>query len=290
MTSGEVVKPKGRVEDLRLITGKGHFVDDLYFEKMAYMGFVRSPFAHAKIKRIDLSKVGTLPAFIASLTGEDLLKEGVAPVSQNPWPPQKRASRYQLAVGKVRFVGEPVVAIFAKDKNSLEDLIDDVEVEYEELPAVTTVEESKQNKALLYEEWNDNLSMTNEVKKGDAEKAISQASFVVKTREGIKRQEGAPIEPHAVVVSYDKEREIFQVYATVQSVHGLQGNLVTELKLPKEKFHVVTMDVGGGFGSKGAQSYPEPLVGCLFARKTGLAIKWTATRTEDTAGSCCWKR
>ena len=124
-----------------------------------------------KIKSIDLSKVASSPEFIASLTGEDLLKEGVHPVAQNPWPPQKHANRYHLAVDKVRFAGEPVAAILAKSKSSVEDLIDLVEVEYEQLPVITTIEESKQKKALLYDEWKDNLSQTNEEKKGDAAKS-----------------------------------------------------------------------------------------------------------------------
>jgi aerobic carbon-monoxide dehydrogenase large subunit len=245
------------------------------------MGLLLSPFAHARIKSINLSNVRSSPEFIASLTGEDLVKEGVLPVAQNPWPPQKRAKRYHLAVGKVRFAGEPVAAILAKSKNSLEDLIERVEVEYEQLPVITAIEESKQNKALLYEDWKDNLSQTNEVRYGDVDKAIASASYVINAREGIRRQESAPIEPHAVLVSYDKTRDVYEVYSTVQSVHGLQNILATELNIPRQKFHVKVMDVGGGFGSKGGPSYPWPLLACLFARKTGLPVKWTATRTEE---------
>jgi len=277
----EKEQPRGRIEDPRLLTGKGQFVDDLNALNQAYMGLVLSPFAHAKIKSIDLSKVRSSPKFIASLTGADLLKGGVLPVAQNPWPPQKRAKRYHLAVDKVRFAGEPVAAILARDKNSLEDLIDLVEVEYEQLPVVNTIEESKQKKALLYDDWEDNVSQTNEEKKGDAAKAISSASYVVTAREGIRRQEAAPIETHAVLVTYDVEKDVFEVTATVQSVHGLQGQLTSELGIPKEKFHVRVMDVGGGFGSKGGPSYPWPLLACLFAKKTGLPVKWTASRTEE---------
>jgi len=277
----EKKQPKGRVEDRRLLTGKGRFVDDLNAPNQAYMGLVLSPFAHAKIKSIDLSKVRSSPNFIASLTGEDLLKEGVHPVAQNPWPPQRRANRYHLAVDKVRFAGEPVVAILVKDKNSLEDLIDLVEVVYELLPVVTTIEESKQNKTLLYDDWKDNISQTNEEKKGDAAKAISLAAFVVSAREGIRRQEAAPIETHAAFVSYDREKDLYEVNAGVQSVHGLQDQLASELGIPKKKFHVKVMDVGGGFGTKGGASYPWPLLACMFAKKTGLPVKWTGSRTEE---------
>ena len=272
---------QGRVEDLRLITGRGRYVDDLKLEKQAYLGIVRSPYAHAKIKHIDFSKARKSPDFISSLTGEDLLKEGVLPITQDEWPQQRRAKRYHIAVDKVRFAGEPVAAILSRKKNSLEDLIEEVEVEYEALPVVTSIEESKQGKAILYEEWKDNISLTDEAKKGDAEKAISSAAYVINAREGIARQASAPIEPRAVLVAYDKVKDAYEVWATVQSVHGLQELLASELQAPKEKFHVRAMDVGGGFGSKGSQSYPEPLLACLFARKTLLPVKWTATRTEE---------
>ena len=274
-------EPEGRVEDGRLLTGKGRFVDDFKLDGQAYMGIVRSRYAHAKIKGVDFSKAQASPDFISSLTGDDLLKEGVSPISQNQWPFQKRAKRYHLAVGKVRFAGEPVAAILVRNKNSLEDLIEQVEVGFEPLPVVSTIEESKQAKAVLFEEWGGNLSMTSEVKKGDADKAIASAAYVIRAREGIARQESAPIEPRAVLVAYDKGSDGYDVWATVQSVHGTRDHLASELRMPKKSFHVRVMDVGGGFGSKGAQSYPEAPLACIFAKRTGLPVKWTATRSEE---------
>jgi carbon-monoxide dehydrogenase large subunit len=276
-----VSEPKGRVEDPRLLKGRGRFVDDLKFEGQAYMGFVRSPFAHAAIKSIDLSKVRSSPDFIAALTGEDLIKEGVTAISQNQWPSQKPAKRYHLAVGRVRFIGEPVAAILARRKNSLEDLVEQVEVDYDPLPVVTTIEESKKGNTLIFEDWSDNLSQSGNVTWGNAEKAIASAPHVIRAKEGIARQESAPIEPRSTLVRYKKEEDVFEVYATVQTVHGLREQLASELQTPEKKFHVKVMDMGGGFGSKGSQSYPEPLLACLFSRLTGLPVKWTATRTEE---------
>ena len=273
---------KGRVEDPRLLTGKGRFVDDIKFEGQAYMGIVRSPFAHATIKRIDLSKVRSSPDFIAALTGEDLIKEGVTPISQNQWPPQKPAKRYHLAVGRVRFTGEPVAAILVRSKNSVEDLVEQVDVEYDPLPVVTTIEESKKGNTIIYEDWSDNLSQSSKAKWGNAEKAIASAPHVIRAREGIARQESAPIEPRSALVRYKREEDVYEVYATVQSVHGLREQLASELQTPEEKFHVKVMDMGGGFGSKGSQSYPEPLLACLFSRLTGLPVKWTATGRKSS--------
>jgi carbon-monoxide dehydrogenase large subunit len=272
---------KGRVEDPRLLTGKGRFVDDLKFKGQAYMGIVRSPFAHATIKCIDLSKVHSSPDFIAALTGEELIREGVTVISQNEWPPQRPAKRYHLAVGRVRFTGEPVAAILARHKNAVEDLVEQVEVDYDPLAVVTTIEESKKGDTIICENWTDNLSQKDDVKWGNAEKAIASARHVIRAREGIARQESAPIEPRSTLVRYRKEGDVYEVYATVQSVHGLREQLASELQTSESKFHVKVMDMGGGFGSKGSQSYPEPLLACLFSRLTGLPVKWTATRTEE---------
>lgn len=275
------LKQQLRVEDPRLLTGRGRYVDDLNLDGQVFMGIVKSPFAHAKIVSIDFSKIRSSPDFVDCLTGEDLLKAGVAPVTLNPWPQQRRAARYHLAVGKVRFVGEPVAAILVRNKSSVEDLVEQVEVEYEQLPAVITIEDSKQRKQLVYDDWNDNVSQETSEESGDTEKAIASAVYVVNVKEGIRRQQAAPIEPHAVLVSYDKERDGFEVRSTVQSVHGHQNVLANELKIPRQKFHVKVWDVGGGFGSKGGPSYPWPVLACLFAKRTGLPVKWTATRTEE---------
>ncbi len=116
MKTEQELAPQRRLEDPRLLTGKGCFVDDLNIEGQVYMGIVLSPFAHAKIVKIDFSKAKSSSDFIDALTGEDLIKAGVSTVTQNPWPPQRPAKRYHLAVGRVRFVGEPVAAILAKSK------------------------------------------------------------------------------------------------------------------------------------------------------------------------------
>jgi carbon-monoxide dehydrogenase large subunit len=281
ITELKAIEPKGRVEDRRLLTGKGRYVDDLNAQGQAYMGIVRSPFAHAKIKRIDFSRVRSSPDFIASLTGEDLIKEGVTTVSQGQWGPQKPANRYHLAVGKVRFTGEPVAAILVRRKNSVEDLVEQVEVDYDPLPPVTTITESKKGTTLIYEDWGDNVYSSSDEKWGNADKTIASAPHVIRAREGIARQGSIPMEPHSVLVSYKSKEDVYDVCATVQSVHGLREKLASELQIPEEKFHVMVMDMGGGFGSKGAQSYPEPLLACIFSRRTGVPVKWTATRTEE---------
>lgn len=281
LTKLDVEERPRRVEDPRFLTGTAKFLDDLNFPGQAYMGLVLSPYAHARIRSVDLSKARDSPLFVDALTGEDLLRAGVRPVSQNPWPQQRRSKRYHLAVGETRFVGEAVAAVLARDRYSVEDLLEMVEVDYEPLPPVTTIEGSKRGEQLVYGDWKDNVSQTDEQTRGDPDRAIAAAHRVVRRRVGISRQAGAPMEPHAVVVSYDRAVDRFEVLATLQSVHGLQRALAGELGLPQSKFHVRVVDVGGGFGSKGGPSYPWPLLACVFAQRTGLTVKWTATRMEE---------
>ncbi|MHB8567689.1 MAG: xanthine dehydrogenase family protein molybdopterin-binding subunit [Nitrososphaerales archaeon] len=269
---------QGRVEDHRFLVGEGKYVDDMKPANIGYLGIVRSNYAHARIKNIDLSKVKDDPDFIDAITGQDLVKMGVGPIAELPLPGSKITNRLHLAVEKVRYVGEPVVAFVARRKYSVEDIAENIDVECDPLPVVTTIEESRNGKALLYEEWGNNKLLEVSAKKGEVGSA---STYTVKEKFGIKRQAGAPIEPRVAIASYDRDSGVYHIFATVQGAHRLKGYLTSELKVPPEKIHVTVPDVGGGFGVKGAQSYCEYMLACILAKKTGLAIKWTSTRTED---------
>jgi aerobic carbon-monoxide dehydrogenase large subunit len=267
-----------RVEDIRLLEGKGEFVDDAKVPNLAYMGLVRSTYAHAKIVRIDFSKARENPDFIDGITGEDI-KDSTAPITVVPGV--KETKRKQLAIGKVRYVGEPVAAFLSKTRYSIEDIIESIEVEYNPLAVVTSIEDSKKAEVKLYEDWPDNLFLRMGAKRGDASSAISASRTSVKARIGIKRQSGAPIEPRSYLAIYDKNNDRFDVGASAQRPFGIKNYICAELKVPPEKVHVVVKDVGGGFGTKGAQSYPEPILACIFSKKTGYAVKSTLTRSEE---------
>lgn len=270
-----------RVEDLRFLAGKAIYTDDIKPESVCYMGIVRSTYAHARIKSISFARAKENPAFISSLTGEDLEKLGIGVVHEMELPGIRRTNRHHIAVSKVRFVGEPVAAFLSKDRYSVEDIADEVEVEYEPLPSVNNIKESSTNDTLIYEEWGTNLFLDHKMKRGDAESAIRNSSYVLKARFGVKRQSGCAMEARAVIVSFDRVTGIYDISCTLQHAHRIKQYLSSELKLPPERFHVRVPDVGGGFGGKGAQSYPAPVLACIFAEKTGLTIKWVSTRTED---------
>lgn len=268
-----------RVEDLRLLTGKGIYVDDIHLPgQVGFLGIIRSPYAHAKISSISFEKAKANPELVSFVTGEEL-ELVTAPITERPIA--KSSGRRHLAFGKVRFVGEPVAAIVVSNKYAIEDIADQVEVEYEPLPVVKSIADSKSGHPLIYEDWGNNCSFVHSVSNGDTKAAFASAAHVIKTRIGIRRQAGVPIEPRAYMASYDKNNDRLLVYATSQSAHTTRAYLSNELKIPQEKIHVIVNDVGGGFGTKSAQSYSETLLCAYFAKKTGFNVRWTSTRTED---------
>jgi Aerobic-type carbon monoxide dehydrogenase, large subunit CoxL/CutL homologs len=166
-----VGQPIKRREDLPLIQGKGRYVDDIKADGVLYVGFVRSPHAHARIKSIDLSKAEKHPDAVGFLTPD----EAVPMHSWMKHPGLRHPPRYSLAREKARFVGEPVVAVAARSRYSLDDVIELVEVEYEPLKPVVNAEEAmKPGAPLLYEEWGDNVIMHTRFKTGDVEAAFAK--------------------------------------------------------------------------------------------------------------------
>ena len=268
-----------RVEDFRFLVGKGLYTDDFKPKNTAYLGIVRSPYAHARIKSIDYSQVENASDLLSFLDGKGLLEERVAPLWETPG--QRPTKRYQLAIDRTRYVGEGIAAFVTRDRYAVEDIADRIQVEYEELPVVDSIEDSKQSKSLVYDDWKDNVARVVESKRGDVQSAFSSARHMTKARIGIKRQASVAIEPRSLIATYDKDKGLYKIHASIQSSHFVQVAVSTELKVPQSNIHVIVNDVGGGFGGKGSVSYPEFSLACIFARRTGLAIKWTSTRTED---------
>ena len=259
------------------MTGSSQFTDDNKPKELCFLGFVRSPYAHALIRGTDFTKATRNEKFVSAISGEDI-RNITSPIFSAQG--QRATGRMYLALDKTVFVGEPVVAFLSKDRYALEDIAEEIEVEYEPLPPVDSVRQAKASKNKVYAQWSDNVAASFAIRKGDPEAAMKSSSYSAEVSLGIKRQAGVPMEPRCVIASYESENGRFHVLASVQSAHRLRNYLSTELGLP-ERFHVLTKDVGGGFGTKGVQSYPEAGIACIFAKKTGLYVKWSSTRTED---------
>lgn len=285
-----VGQPMRRVEDERLITGKGRYTDDISLPGQAHAFMVRSPHANAKILSIDTADAKAAEGVLAVYTGEDAKREGLGVVAspaadmlkQRNGEPLFKTTRDLIALEQVRYAGDTVAVIVAETLNQARDAADLLLIDYEALPAaVDTAGALAAETPIVWPENGSNLAYDWEL--GDeaaVSAAMKAARHVTKLKLINNRIVVNAMEPRAALGNYDKDRDHYTLYSPSQGVHS-QRNFIAQfsLKIPVEKLRVVTEDVGGGFGMK-TFVYPEyPLV--LFAsRMLGRPVKWTGDRSD----------
>ncbi|MBT3629069.1 MAG: xanthine dehydrogenase family protein molybdopterin-binding subunit [Rhodospirillaceae bacterium] len=282
-----------RKEDHRLTTGKGRYLADLSLPGMLHLTFVRSERAHATINSIDTSKAEALPGIVAVVTGEGI-KDKILPMPQpvvQPGLPAKFPKHWPLAVGKVKFHGEPIAAIVSRDKYVGADAAELIEVDYTDLPYVSGPEQALESGApLVHDDWDDNLIFEMGFTGGDTEESQAQndaeveeimqtADIVVKERFRVHRCGMTPMETRGVLASWD-ESDGLTAQITTQRPHIDRLALSDILEIPAEKMRIVApRDQGGGFGVK-APFYREPILVCYLAKTLGRPIRWVESRQE----------
>lgn len=288
-------QPVRRLEDQRLLTGKGRFSDDMNLPGQAHAIMLRSPHPHARIKSINIAPAMEVPGVLMVLTGEDQLQDGLKPIPHTPLlahpaeiqpentdgTPLFTAPHYPLAVGKVRYVGEAVAIVVATSIPAAKDGAERVEIEYEPLPAVTdTAAAAAPDAPRLFEEHHSNVCLDAEI--GDraaTEAAFARAAHVVKFDTWVQRITGVPMEPRAAVSEYDPVTKRYTLYAGSGGAVRLKNDLATVLAIPADQVRVVMHDVGGNFGTRG-MIYPEFCVVAWAARRVGRPVKWLCERSE----------
>jgi carbon-monoxide dehydrogenase large subunit len=270
-----------RTEDPRLLTGRGSYVDDRQVAGMLHLAFRRGDHAHALIRAIDCEAARTAPGVAAIFTAADF--EGAV----KPIVATSRMANYHatpmlpLARGKVRYVGEPVVAVVAESRYLAEDALERIVIDYEPLPCAIDPEDAARPGApLLHEEAGTNLLVTREFARGDADAAIASAPVCVKGRFRFHRKTPLAMENRTCLAEYEAGRGALMLHSATQIPGIVRDALAEALDLPGHRIRVVAPDVGGGFGGKGSL-YPEEIVVCLAARRLGRAVKWTSDRLED---------
>jgi carbon-monoxide dehydrogenase large subunit len=273
--------PVKRREDARLIRGRGQYTDDIKLPGMAYAAILRSPHAHARIRRIDTSRAAALPGVIRIYTGRDL--EGkVAPVPTAWIPPDsglKAPAHPALAIDTVRYVGDGVALVVAEDRYTARDALDLIEVDYEVLPAVVDQMAAIADGApQLHADVPRNIAFHWKV--GNArDETFTAAEVVVRQRFVQQRLIPNPMEPRAAVAQYEPATGMLTVWMTSQNPHIHRVLLSGILGIPEHRLRVVAPDVGGGFGSKIA-CYPDEVLTAFAARDLGRPVKWTEDRGE----------
>ncbi|MBI2986387.1 MAG: xanthine dehydrogenase family protein molybdopterin-binding subunit [Deltaproteobacteria bacterium] len=278
--------PVKRKEDPRLITGQGCYVDDVKLPGMFHCALLRSPHAHARIKRVDLSKAKAYPGVALTLTGEELAQAtnslpSVFSLGNKPAP----FADYPMAVGKVRYVGEPVAAVVAADRYIAEDALDLIEVEYDPLPAVTDVEEAiKPGAPLLFEEMGTNVTWHGTYSYGDPDKAFAEADRIIKRRLYFHRYSSTPLETFGGIAHFERATGMLTIRSNHQIPAMIHPFMAYCLRIPGNKLRMVIGDIGGGFGIKCAVYANLMIIGHLSMR-LGRPVKWIEDRREHLLAS-----
>ncbi|MEM1966081.1 MAG: molybdopterin cofactor-binding domain-containing protein [Candidatus Caldarchaeum sp.] len=272
-----------RREDPRFLKGCGRFTANLRLPSMVHAAFVRSPYAHAKIKNVDVSKARQLEGVLDVVTGADI-KDRVAPIPcawQIPGSDLKIPRYMSLAVDKVRYVGDPVAVVVAESYEAAQDAAHLVNVEYDVLPCVVNPEEAvKQNAPQLYDDIPYNKAFTWKASGGEVENAFSKADIVVSQRIINNRLQPTPMETRAVLADYNPVTDEATVYITSQNPHVHRLLLSAMTGHPEHKLRVISLDVGGGFGSK-IHCYGPEAVLLHLAKTLKRPVKWWETRSEN---------
>jgi carbon-monoxide dehydrogenase large subunit len=267
-----------RKEDPRFLTGRGRYTDDFEPPGTVHLALVRSPHAHARIRRVDASKARQLPGVLLVLTGAEAASYW-NPLAKTIDIATKIPKVYAIAVDKVRYVGEPVAVVAAVNRYVAEDAAKLVEVDYEPLPAVVTVDDALEPKALIHEEWGDNIQLQWGNTIGDVEQAFAKATYVFEETIPHHRYTGVPLEARACLAEYDPATETLTVTCSTQSPHQVRTLIAQTLGMPEQNIRVIAPDVGGAFGTK-LQANVE-VIPCLVARLLGRPVKWTEDRVEN---------
>lgn len=273
--------PIKRREDPRLIQGLSHYVDDIKLVGTLHCTFVRSDYAHADIKSINTEAAENLSGVVKVITGKDIEgKIGSIPCAAEI-EGLKVPDHPALAVGRVRFVGEPIAAVVATDPYIARDALDLIEVEYEELPVVVDMDKAiEPDSAVIYEEFGDNIAFTMPLDAGDVDTAFAEADHVVSQRFVNQRLIPNAIEPRGVLAEYLPGEGTLTVWSSTQVPHHLKTILSLLLDFPEQLVRVIAPEVGGGFGSK-LNVYPEEAVVAYLAIQLRKPVKWIEKRTES---------
>ncbi|MBW8771206.1 MAG: molybdopterin-dependent oxidoreductase [Gemmatimonadetes bacterium] len=283
MTPTPIGKAVKRREDPRLITGSATYTDDIQLPRMTYAAVLRSPWAHAHVRSIDVRHARTSPGVVAVYTGRDLA-ERVNPVPCAWMVPNcdlKVPPHPMLAVDTVRYVGDGVAFVVAESREAARDALDLIEVDYEPLAAVVDPEQATlQGAPQLHADVPSNVAFTWTVAGGDVDAAFAAAPVAVDLRIVHQRLLPSAMETRAAVASYNAGSGQLTLHVTSQNPHICRFLCSVMLKLPEHRIRVVAPEVGGAFGSK-IPTYADEALACFASMALGRPVKWTEDRSEN---------
>ncbi len=284
-----------RVEDRRFLTGQGRYVDDISLPGQCYGVTLLSPHAHARIKRVDVTRAKAVPGVLCVLTGADAVAEKLGSFTAHLMPEDfgapkgHRTFQPVLVADKVRFVGDRVAFVVAETLSQARDAAEMVEVDYEPVPAVVNLEDAAKDGAPKV--WEDcpqgnvgfRLMFGN---KEATDAAFAKAKHVVELRLENNRLSPVAMEPRAAIGDYNAAEETYTLYTTSQNPHGVRMEMSHIFHVPENGIRVIAPDVGGGFGLKG-NPFPDDALVLWAARRLRRPVKWVASRSESMLTDHC---
>jgi CO/xanthine dehydrogenase Mo-binding subunit len=279
--SGYIGKSVPRPNALRLLHGRGTFVDDLRLPCLAHVVFFRSPYAHARFRKLDFRKARAMPGVIAVVDGASLAQYC------KPWiavlghlkgiksPPQ-----YPIAIERACWQGEAIAAVVAETRSQAEDAAQHIEAEWEALPAVVDMEDSLAGRQLVHTEIGDNICFQRELDTGEVEAAFKRADIVVQESYEFGRHTGVTLEPRAILADYNAAEHTLTVYHSTQAPHMMQDIFSRHLDIPEGNVRVIAKDVGGSYGIK-VHVYADEMATAALSVMLRRPVKFIADRLES---------
>ena len=281
-------QPLTRVEDSRLLTGNGLYNDDISFENQAYMYVLRSPHANAKILDINLSETLGTSGLLKIINWKDIKRLSINNmrttflVKNRDGNEMIDTPRHILAKNNVRYVGDPILAIIAESLEIAESVAEKIVIDYEEYESVTNISNAIKNNIIsVRDEVSNNTCFDWEL--GDKEntlKEINSSTHKINIQLINNRLVPNPMECRSTIGIYDENNDEYTLYCSSQGVHSLKRKLSSILNVNENKVHVITKDVGGGFGMK-IFNYPEYILSLAASNIVRRPVKWKASRTES---------
>lgn len=279
-----VGKPMRRKEDLRLLTGRARFLEDIRLPGMLYVRVLRSPHAHARITRLDVERARTMPGVHGVLTGRDIAGK------VEPWGHQTQGlpegERLPFAVDKVTYEGQEIAAVAAETKHLAQDAVEAIEVEYELLPPLVDPEAAMADDAPLvmehieYPRGRGNVYDVYRARIGDIAQAERQRAVHVRGAFITNRPHGCALEMHGAIADYDPRGQRLTVYSSTQSVYLVRDLIAECLRIPANRIRGVAVDVGAGFGSK-ADLFQHEVIASIFSMMLGRPVQFVLSRADS---------
>jgi len=281
-----VGQPVKRFEDAPLVTGQGRFLDDVSLPGMLYAAMVRSDYAHARIRSIDVSAARDLPGVVEVLVASDIAGT-LEDIPSRPMAGEQMIQEMNppthpvLAKDKVCYAGQAIAIVVAQDHYIAAEAIELISVDYEPIPPIMDPDEAvKPECPVIHPELGANVSIRLKTEGGDVAAAFAQADHVVRQKYDSQRIAPAPMEPRGILADFQVDDETLTVWNSTQAPHRVKGYLAEALNVPVDKVRVIAPDVGGSFGMKDC-IYSEDLLVPYLSMKLGRPIKWLESRQEN---------